>query len=82
MARRVAATAGFCTCKTDIPAIMAIRWWQQKTPEAFASGVLATLRLLGLDYSACTWSACMPFWPCTATKLTFWPSCSDLKPLP
>src|SRR5690606_16408911 len=32
--------------------------------------------------SACTSSACRPFWPCTTLKETFWPSCSDLKPVP
>lgn len=29
-----------------------------------------------------TSSACMPFCPCTATKVTFWPSRRLLKPLP
>ena len=32
--------------------------------------------------TAWTSSACRPFWPCTTLKVTAWPSCSDLKPLP
>jgi hypothetical protein len=35
-----------------------------------------------VSYEACTSSACRPFWPCTTLKVTFWPSCSDLKPVP
>src|SRR5690606_26291011 len=33
-------------------------------------------------YSGWTSSACRPFWPWTTLKDTFWPSCSDLKPVP
>ena len=36
----------------------------------------------GRNYSGWTSSACRPFWPWTTLKETFWPSCSDLKPVP
>src|ERR1700761_7618842 len=33
-------------------------------------------------YSGVILAACLPFGPCFPSKLTFWFSCSDLKPLP
>ena len=33
-------------------------------------------------YSGVILAACLPFGPCFTSKLTFWFSCSDLKPLP
>src|SRR5207342_3741652 len=32
------------------------------------------------NYIGWTWSACKPFWPCTTTKETCWPSFRLLKP--
>src|SRR5690606_29936729 len=60
--------------------------WQtpKQKPRAFARG--SWYRLRGADasrtYSAWTSSACRPFWPCATLNDTFWPSWSDLKPLP
>src|SRR5690606_13961859 len=67
--------------------MLAIRWaaLKRKTPEACAPGVPVCYpgqAGASVNYSAWTWSACRPFWPCTTMKETFWPSCSDLKPEP
>src|SRR5690606_17904474 len=53
----------------------------EKAPGVSARGSVLRLTLCEA-YSACTSSACRPFWPCTTLNETFWPSCSDLKPLP
>jgi hypothetical protein len=33
-------------------------------------------------YSGLMFAAAGPFWPCVTSKETFWPSFSDLKPVP
>src|SRR5690348_4616974 len=38
--------------------------------------------LATMAQAGCTWSACRPFGPWTTLKVTFWPSCRDLKPVP
>lgn len=69
-----------CTC----PASPRLCQRTKKNPaEAGFSWYLVRLpkQLQSIDaYSASTASACRPFWPWVTVKLTFWPSCRDLKP--
>lgn len=46
----------------------------------FGSFSWSTLRLAWTLYAWRTEEACMPFWPCSATKVTASPSFRDLKP--
>src|SRR5690348_6628594 len=54
--------------------------WVGRNEKARRSGL--PRKLVKEAYAACTWSACMPFGPFTLMKVTFWPSCNDLKPSP
>src|SRR5690606_11839039 len=61
--------------------LLGIRSPLNKKPRASRPGVDAVARG-GTAYAGCTSSACMPFWPCTATNVTRWPSARLLKPEP
>src|SRR5690242_1153315 len=53
---------------------------QTKTPDEDRPAF--DLRQVRSAQAGVTWSACRPFGPLVTTKLTFWPSCSDLNPVP
>src|SRR5260370_41898146 len=61
------ASARGCDRKANGPHQRAIRFMQSSSLQCYSGEIF---------------DACLPFAPCVTSKLTFWFSCSDLKPLP